>query len=85
MVKCVPLPRAPTPRPPAASSELRALLQAPLGAPADAGAAAAAGPSGATPMLGSVSRLSPVRASKKAQGCLGANVGQVRMGLWQLA
>lgn len=63
--------------------ELRALLQEPLGAAAAGHAAAAAGeavagagPSGAA-ALGSVSRLSSVRASKKVQGCLGADGGQV--------
>lgn len=63
--------------------ELRALLQEPLGAAAAghaaAEAASVAGPSGAA-ALGSISRLSPVRASKKVQGCLGADGGQVRGG-----
>jgi len=64
-----------TNRPPA-STELRALLQDPFGHAPDADASTSMGAGGSQP-LGSISKLSPVRASKKAQGCLGADNGQV--------
>ena len=40
-------------------------------------AASSVGPSAAAPIFGSVSRLTQVRASKKVQGNLGADLGQV--------
>lgn len=74
------------PRPPGASTELKALLrdqqELPLEGPsADHGAAERAargtpGP-GWQQALGSLSCLSPVRVGKKTQGCLGADAGQV--------
>jgi hypothetical protein len=77
-------PCARDPRPPA-STELRALLQSdPFGVAAPAMEAAAGGAStsgvggaDAAHAMGSISKLSPVRASRKAQGCLGANISQV--------
>lgn len=70
---------------PLACAELRALTQndpvaaetaAAVGAGCDA--AASAVHSTRQPMLGSIAKLSPVRASKKVVGSLGADAGQVR-------
>ena len=70
---------------PHASSELRALTQ---GDPIAAAAAAAAATGDAAhaahgtqqPAFGSIAKLSPVRASKKVAGNLGADAGQVSLG-----